>query len=218
MESIETIEPMETIEHIEHINDCLICLEKLNKDKHLCITPCCLQKIHLVCIKTCIIFNPLCPNCRNPICKNILYKVKIRTEKQFVEDIAIRQHRFKMLKQIKKINRFNTHRLMPEIDTLIPADMHRLMSTSRFNYIRNNIENFEGVRYEDGALRLLLYNSIPSINPFESMIHVPENIGMMVNPLYDVVSDVDNGIDNYNYVNNYDDAYDIDYSDMPELV
>lgn len=63
MESIETIEPMETIEHIEHINDCLICLEKLNKDKHLCITPCCLQKIHLVCIKTCIIFNPLCPNC-----------------------------------------------------------------------------------------------------------------------------------------------------------
>ena len=156
MESIETIEPMETIEHIEHINDCLICLEKLNKDKHLCITSCCLQQIHLVCIKTCIIFNPLCPNCRNPICKNILYKVKFRTEKQFAEDIAIRQHRFEMLKQIKKINRFNTHRLMPE------------------------------------------------------------NIGMMVNPLYDVVSDVDNNIDDY--ISFYDLIPDIDYSDMPELV
>ena len=152
------MESMEPIEPIEPINNCLICLEKLNKDKHLCITPCCLQKIHLDCIKICIIFNPLCPNCRNPICKNILYKVKFRTEKQFAEDIAIRQHRFEMLKQIKKINRFNMYGLMPE------------------------------------------------------------NIGMMVNPLYDVVPDVDNGIDNYNYVNNYDDAYDIDYSDMPELV
>jgi hypothetical protein len=116
---------------------------------------------------------------------------------------------------------------MSEMTTLIPA-MPRLMPTGRFNYIRNNIENFEGVRYEDGALPLLLYNSIPSIpsissiNPFESMINMPENIGMMVNPLYDVVPDVDNNIDDYNYVNNYvnnyDDADDIDYSDMPELV
>ena len=29
---------------------------------------------------------------------------------------------------------------------------------------------------------------------------------------------VDLSIDNYNYVNNYDDADDIDYSDMPELI
>ena len=136
--NIDLMESMEPIEPIEPINNCLICLEKLNKDKHLCITPCCLQKIHLDCIKICIIFNPLCPNCRNPICKNILYKVKFRTEKQFAEDIAIRQHRFKMLIQIKKI--------------------------------------------------------------------------------YDVVPDVDNNIDDYNYVNNYDDADDIDYSDMPELI
>jgi len=47
---------------------------------------------------------------------------------------------------------------------------------------------------------------------------MPENIGMMVNPLYDVVPDVDNNIDDYNYFDNYDNTDDIDYSDMPELV
>ena len=63
-----------------------------------------------------------------------------------------------------------------------------------------------------------MLKQIKKINRFNMYGLMPENIGMMVNPLYDVVPDVDNGIDNYNYVNNYDDAYDIDYSDMPELV
>jgi hypothetical protein len=207
---------------MEPINDCSICLEKLNKDKKICETPCCLQSFHVVCILRWITEHKTCPYCRADICKTLLFTVKFRTEKQFAEDRVIRTKRSNMLKQIKNRNRVNMHRLMPEMRTLIPADMPRLMSTSRF-YIRNNIENFEGVRYVDGALPLLLYNSIqPAINPFESMIHMPENIGMMVNPLYDVVPDVDNNIDDYNYVdnyvNNYDDADDIDYSDMPELV
>ena len=155
---MEPMESMEATKPMEPINDCSICLEKLNKDKKICETPCCLQSFHVVCILIWITEHKTCPYCRADICKTLLFTVKFRTEKQFAEDIAIRQHRFEMLKQIKKINRFNMYGLMPE------------------------------------------------------------NIGMMVNPLYDVVPDVDNGIDNYNYVNNYDDAYDIDYSDMPELV
>ena len=100
--NMDSIESMEATKPIEPINDCSICLEKLNKDKKICKTPCCLQSFHVVCILRWITEHKTCPYCRTDICKNILYKVKFRTEKQFAEDIAIRQHRFEMLKQIKK--------------------------------------------------------------------------------------------------------------------